>query len=127
MPVDGDDGTVAADASGDGEGDLVWVELERVVVSVGKERGADESGTDVVEVDVSDASDMAKLGEAFEVMVDVAFGGGVGRSGTQASCAGNAADDGEVAVLSGVLLEVVEGGAQCRKHGSRGPCRPSSR
>lgn len=109
MPVDGDDGTIVADALCDGEGNAVWVELEGVVMTVCKEWGADKTRTDVVEVDVSDASDVAKLGEAFEVMVDVAFGGRVGRSGTQASCAGNAADDGEVAVLFGVLLEVVEG------------------
>ena len=66
----------------DGEGDLVWVGLEGVVMTVGKEWGADKAGTDVVEVDVSDALDVAELGEAFEVVVDVAFGGRVGRSGT---------------------------------------------
>ena len=59
MPVDGDDGVVVTDAFGDGKGNAVWVELERVVMSVGKEGSADKAGTDVVKVDVMDASDVA--------------------------------------------------------------------
>ncbi len=109
-PVDGDDGTVGADALGDREGNSVRVELERVMVPVGKERGADKAWADVVEMDVMDASDVAELSEAFHVVVDVAFGGGIGRGGTQPSCAGNAADDGEVGFLFWMLHEVVEGG-----------------
>ena len=86
------------------------VELERVVVSVGKERGADKAWTDIVEVNVANASDVAELGETFHVVVDVAFGGGIGRGSTESSCASDAADDGEVGFLFGMLLEVVEGG-----------------
>ena len=82
MPVDGDDGAVGLDAFGDGKGNAVWVELERVVMSVGKEGGADKARTDVVEMDVMDASDVAELGETFEVVVDVAFGGRIGRGST---------------------------------------------
>lgn len=99
-----------ADALCDGEGNAVRVELERVVVSVGKEGSADKARTNVVEVDVMDASDVAELGETFHVVVDVAFGGGIGWGGTESSCAGDAADDGEVGFLSGMLQEVVEGG-----------------
>ena len=58
-PVDGDDGAALADAFGDGEGNAVWVELERVAVPVGKEGGADKAWTNVVEMDVMDASDVA--------------------------------------------------------------------
>lgn len=97
------------DAFGDGESYAVWVELERVVVSVGKERSADKTRTDVVEVDVMDASDVAKLGETLHVVIDVAFGGRIGRSSTQSSCASDAADDGEVGFTVGMLHEVVEG------------------
>ena len=97
------------DAFGDGESYAVRIELERVVVSVGKERGTHKAGTDVVEVDVMDASDVAKLGEAFHVVVNVAFGRGIGRGSTQSSCASNAADDSEVCFLFGMLHEVVEG------------------
>lgn len=97
------------DAFGDGESYAVRIELERVVMSVGKEGSADKARTDVVEVDVMDASDVAKLGEAFHVVVNVAFGGRIGRSSTQSSCASNAADDSEVGFLFGMLHEVVEG------------------
>ena len=79
-------------------------------MSVGNEGGADKTRTDVVEVDVVDASDVAELGETFEVVVDVAFGGGIGWGSTQSSCASNAADDGEVGFTVGMLHEVVEGG-----------------
>ena len=82
MPVDGDGGVVGTDALGNGEGNAVRVELERVVMSVGKEGSADKAGTDVVKVDVMDASDVAELGEALHVVVDVAFGGGISRGGT---------------------------------------------
>ena len=51
-PVDGDDGAVVADASCDGEGNIVWVELERVVISISNEGCADKAWTDVVEVDM---------------------------------------------------------------------------
>ena len=81
-PVDGDDGVVGTDALGNGEGNAVRVELERVVMSVGKEGGADKAWTNVVEVDVVDASDVAELGEALHVVVDVAFGGGISRGST---------------------------------------------
>ena len=70
------------DAFGDGEGNAVRVELERVVMSVGKEGGADKAGTNVVEVDVMDASDVAELGETLHVVIDVAFGGRIGWSST---------------------------------------------
>ena len=110
MPIDGDGGVVGTDALGNGEGNAVRVELERVVMSVGKEGGADKAWTNVVEVDVVDASDVAELGEAFHVVVDVAFGGGIGRGSTQSSCASDAADDGEVGFTVGMLHEVVEGG-----------------
>ena len=73
---------VGTDALGNGEGNSVRVELERVVMSVGKEGGADKARTDVVEVDVVDASDVAELGEALHVVVDVAFGGRIGRGST---------------------------------------------
>lgn len=43
-------------------------------------------------------------------MVDVAFGGGVGRSSTKSTCASDAADDSEVGFLFWMLHEVVEGG-----------------
>ena len=109
MPIDGDDGTVVADALCNGEGNAVWVELEGVVMTVCKEWGADEAGTDVVEVDVADASDMAELGEAFEIVTDVSFRGRIGRGGTESPCASDAADDGEVGFLLGMLHEVVEG------------------
>lgn len=109
-PVDGDDGVVGTDALGNGEGNAVRVELERVVMSVGDEGGTHKARTDVVEVDVMDASDVAELGEAFHVVVDVAFGGGIGRGSTQSSCASDAADDGEVGFTVGMLHEVVEGG-----------------
>lgn len=109
-PVDGDDGAVSLNAFGDGEGNAVRVELERVVMSVGKEGSADKARTNVVKVDVMDASDVAELGEALHVVVDVAFGGGIGRGCTESSCASNAADDGEVGFLFGMLHEVVEGG-----------------
>ena len=82
MPIDGDDGAVGMDAFGDGESYAVRIELERVVVSVGKEGSADKARTDVVEMDVMDASDVAELGETFEVVVDVAFGGGISRGST---------------------------------------------
>ena len=36
-PVYGDDGAVVTDASCDGEGNIVWVELERVVISISNE------------------------------------------------------------------------------------------
>lgn len=88
----------------------MWVELEWVVMAVGKEGGADKARTNVVEVDVMDASDVAELGETFEVVVDVAFGGGIGWGSTQSSCASDAADDGEVGFTVGMLHEVVEGG-----------------
>lgn len=61
------------DAFGDGESYAVRTELERVVVSVGKEGSADKAGTDVVEMDVMDASDVAELGETLHVVIDVAF------------------------------------------------------
>ena len=51
-------------------------------MSVGKEGSADKARTDVVKVDVMDASDVAELGETFEVVVDVAFGGGISRGST---------------------------------------------
>ena len=98
------------DAFGDGESYAVRIELERVVMSVGKEGGADKARTDVVEVDVMDASDVAELGEALHVVVDVAFGGRIGWSSTQSSCASDAADDGEVGFTVGMLHEVVKGG-----------------
>lgn len=79
-------------------------------MSVGKEGGADKARTNVVKVDVMDASDVAELGETFEVVVDVAFGGGIGWSSTQSSCASDAADDGEVGFLVGVFHKIVEGG-----------------
>lgn len=82
MPVDGDDGAVSLNAFGDGEGNAVRVELERVVMSVGKEGSADKARTNVVKVDVMDASDVAELGEALHVVVDVAFGGGISRGST---------------------------------------------
>ena len=59
MPIDGDDGVVGTDALGNGEGNSVWVELERIVMSVGKEGSSDKTRTDVVKVDVMDASDVA--------------------------------------------------------------------
>ena len=98
------------DAFGDGESYAVRIELERVVVSVGKEGSADKARTDVVEMDVMDASDVAELGETLHVVIDVAFGGGIGWSSTQSSCASDAADDGEVDFTVGMLHEVVEGG-----------------
>ena len=110
MPVDGDDGAVSLNAFGDGEGNAVRVELERVAVAVGKEGSAYKTRTDVVKVDVMDASDVAELGEALHVVVDVAFGGGIGRGCTESSCASNAADDGKVGFTVGMLHEVVEGG-----------------
>ena len=70
------------DAFGDGESYAVRIELERVVMSVGKERGTHKARTDVVEVDVMDASDVAELGETFHVVIDVAFGGGIGWGST---------------------------------------------
>ena len=79
-------------------------------MSVGKEGSADKARTDVVKVDVMDASDVAELGEALHVVVDVAFGGGISRGCTESSCASNAADDGEVGFTVGMLHEVVEGG-----------------
>jgi len=94
---------VATDAFGDGEGDAVWVELERVVMPVIKERSAHKAGTDVVKVDVTDAPYVAELGEAFHIMIYIAFGGGIGWGGTQATCAGNAADDSEMAFLFGMF------------------------
>lgn len=109
-PVDGDDGAVVANAVGNGESHLVRVELEGVVVPVCQEGGAHESWTDVVEVDVANASDVAELGETFHIMIVVALGGGVGWGGTQSACPCNAADDSEVGGALGVLLEVVEGG-----------------
>ena len=81
-PVDGDNGAVVANAVGNGESHLVGVELEGVVMPVCQEGGAHKAWTDVVEVDVANASDVAELGETFEVVVDVAFGGRVGRGGT---------------------------------------------
>ncbi len=98
------------DAFGDGESYAVRIELERVVVSVGKEGSADKARTDVVEMDVMDASDVAELGETLHVVVDVAFGGRIGWSSTQSSCASDAADDGEVGFTVGMLHEVVKGG-----------------
>ena len=89
---------------------MVRVELERVVMSVCDEGGADKARTNVVEVDVMDASDVAELGEALHVVVDVAFGGGIGWGSTQSPCASDAADDGEVSFTVGMLHEVVEGG-----------------
>lgn len=109
-PVDGDDGAVVADASCDGEGNIVWVELERVVISISNEGCADKAWTDVVEVDVVDVSYVAELAEAFHVVVGVAFGGGVGWGGSESAGAGYAADDSEVAFLVGVVFEVMEGG-----------------
>ena len=49
---------------------------------VGDEGGTHKARTDVVEVDVMDASDVAELGEALHVVVDVAFGGGISRGST---------------------------------------------
>ena len=51
-------------------------------MTVSQEGCADKARADVVKMDVADASNVAELGEALEVVVDVAFGGGVGRSGT---------------------------------------------
>ncbi len=79
-------------------------------MSVGKEGSADKARTDVVEVDVMDASDVAELGEALHVVVDVAFGGGISGGSPQSSYASNAADDGKVGFTVGMLHEVVEGG-----------------
>ena len=79
-------------------------------MSVGKEGGADKARTDVVEVDVVDASDVAELGEALHVVVDVAFGGRISRGSTESLCASDAADDGKVGFTVGMLHEVVEGG-----------------
>ena len=112
-PVDGDDGAVVADASCDGEGNIVWVELERVVISISNEGCADKAWTDVVEVDMVDASYAAELAEAFHVVVGVAFGGGVGWGGSEPAGAGYAADDSEVPLSLRMLLEVVEG---CANH-----------
>lgn len=112
-PVNGDDGAVVADASCDGEGNIVWVELERVVISISNEGCADKAWTDVVEVDMVDASYAAELAEAFHVVVGVAFGGGVGWGGSEPAGAGYAADDSEVPLSLRMLLEVVEG---CANH-----------
>lgn len=98
------------DAFCDREGDVVWVKLEGVVMTIGKKGSAHKAWANVVEMDVMDASDVAKLGEAFHIMVDVTFGGGIGRGSTQSSCASDAADDSEVGFLFWMLHEVVEGG-----------------
>ena len=87
------------DALGDGECHLVWVELERVVMSIGQEGSAHKTWADVVEVDVADVPDVAELGEAFHIVVDVAFRGGIGRCCTESACAGNAADNSEMPFL----------------------------
>ena len=79
-------------------------------MSVGKEGSAAKAGTDVVKVDVMDASDVAELGEALHVVVDVAFGGRIGRGSTESSCATDAAEDGKVGFTVGMLHEVMEGG-----------------
>ena len=73
---------VGTDALSNGEGNSVRVELERVVMSVGDEGGTHKARTNVVKVDVMDASDVAELGEALHVVVDVAFGGGISRGST---------------------------------------------
>ena len=123
-------------------------------MSVGDEGGTHKARTDVVKVDVMDASDVAELGEALHVVVDVAFGGRISRGCTESSCASDAADDGEVGFLFGMLHEVMEGGIDhlceaCHVSGNgchlllyverwvlvtklqhcenRGPCRPSCR
>lgn len=84
------------------------IELERVVMPVGKERGADKAWTDVVEMDVMDASDVAELGEALHIVVDVAFGGGIGWGSAESACTSDAADNGKMPFLVGMLLEVVK-------------------
>ena len=89
---------------------MVGVELERIVVAVGKEGCADESGTDVVEMDVSDASEVAELGEAFQIVVVVALGSRIGWGGTLSTCASYAADDGEMSLLVGMLEKVMKSG-----------------
>lgn len=109
-PVDGDDGAVVADASCDGEGNIVWVELERVVISISNEGSAHKARTDVVKVDVANAPNTAELGEAFHVVVSISFGGRIGWGGTESACAGNAADDSQMSLMFRMLNKVVESG-----------------
>lgn len=98
-----------ADALGDGERYFVRIELERVVVTVGQEGRADETWSYIMQMDVADASDAAKLGEALHIVVNVALGGGIGWGGAESACASDAADDSKMPFLVGMILEVVEG------------------
>ena len=118
-PVDGDDRTAKTDAADDGFGHAARVELEGIVVAVGEERGADEAGADVMEMDVTEAADGAELLQALHVGVDISFRGGIGGCGTESAGAGDAADDGEVGFVVRTLCQIVEGCADdaCHAHG----------
>lgn len=102
---------VVENALGDRKGYVVWVKLKRVVVAVGNEGGADKAWADVMEVDVVDVSNVAELSEAFNVMADVAFCGGIGWGGSKSAGGSNAADDGQMSFVVRVLLKVVESSA----------------
>ena len=92
----------------DGVRHLMRIELKRVVVTISKERSADETWADVVNVEMVDVANVAELGEAFEVVVDVAFGGGIRWGGTESACACDATDDGKMGFSTRMFLEVVE-------------------
>lgn len=86
------------------------------MAAVGEERGADEAGTDVVEMDVTEAADGAELLQALDVVADEAFGGGIGGGGTESMCAGDAADNCQMYLTLGSFGEIVEGCADDACH-----------
>lgn len=63
-----------------------------------------------MEMDVVNASNVAELGEALHIVVDVAFCGRVGGCGTESTGTSDAADDGKMSWVVGVLFKIMKGG-----------------